>query len=119
MFHEALPVGEFFLWKAGGNPDSRSTALKCPNWGSDLLMPITGEALAASARVPDHRGRTPEGRWHRADHGNRQRTRVSHLPERRLRVRRDIANPLEADVTAVLGEQTSVARWRLERQIVP
>ena len=24
MFHEALPVGEFFLWKAGGNPDSRA-----------------------------------------------------------------------------------------------
>ena len=30
----------------------------------------------------------------------------------------DIANPLEADVTAVLGEQASAARWRLERQMI-
>ena len=30
----------------------------------------------------------------------------------------DIANPLEADVTAVLGEQASAARWRVERQMI-
>ena len=30
----------------------------------------------------------------------------------------DIANPLEADVTAVLGEQASATRWRVERQMI-
>ena len=30
----------------------------------------------------------------------------------------DIANPLEADVTAVLGDQASAVRWRLERQMI-
>ena len=56
MFHEALPVGEFFLWKAGGNRTRASTALKCPNWGLGLLIAITGAVSAASARAAHHRG---------------------------------------------------------------
>ena len=84
-----------------------------------MLIAITGAVLAASARalltiVAEHL---------KAD-GIELTTAMDNEPGFRTYLSAgyeyvgDIANPLEADVTAVLGEQTSVARWRLERQMI-
>jgi hypothetical protein len=119
MFHEALPVGEFFLWKAGGNPDARLHGVEVPELGIGFadsyhrrgfgglctrLLTIVAEHLKADG-IELTTAIDNESGFH---------TYLSAGYE----YVGDIANPLEADVTAVLGEQASAARWRVERQMI-
>jgi hypothetical protein len=119
MFHEALPVGEFFLWKAGGNPDSRAYGLEVPELGIGFADSYHGRGLGSLctrllAIVAEHL----------MVDGIELTTAMDNEPGFHTYLNAgyeyvgDIANPLEADVTAVLGEQASAARWRLERQMV-
>ena len=119
MFLDAAPVGEFFLWKAGGNPDSRSYGLEVPELGIGLADTYHGRGLGGLCT----RFLTIVAENLRAD-GIELTTAMDN--ERGFHTYLiagyeyvgDIANPLEADVTAVLGDQASAVRWRLERQMI-
>ena len=119
MFHEALPVGEFFLWKAGGNPDSRVYGVEVPELGIGFADSYHGRGLGGLCT----RLLTIVAEHLKAD-GIELTTAMDNEPGFRTYLNAgyeyvgDIANPLEADVTAVLGEQASAARWRLERQMI-
>ena len=119
MFHEALPVGEFFLWKAGGNPDSRVHGVEVPELGIGFADSYHGRGLGGLCT----RLLTIVAEHLKAD-GIELTTAMDNEPGFRTYLSAgyeyvgDIANPLEADVTAVLGEQASAARWRLERQMI-
>jgi RimJ/RimL family protein N-acetyltransferase len=119
MFHEALPVGEFFLWKAGGNPDSRTYGVEVPELGIGFADNYHGRGLGGLCT----RLLTSVAEHLRAD-GIELTTAMDNEPGFRTYLSAgyeyvgDIANPLEADVTAVLGEQASAARWRVERQMI-
>jgi GNAT superfamily N-acetyltransferase len=119
MFHEALPVGEFFLWKAGGNPDSRICGLEVPELGLGLADAYHGRGLGGlCARLL-----TIVAEHLKAD-GIELTTAMDNEPGFHTYLSAgyeyvgDIANPLEADVTAVLGHLAGAARWRLERQMI-
>ena len=119
MFHEALPVGEFFLWKAGGNPDSRVYGVEVPELGIGFADRYHGRGLGGLCT----RLLTIVAEHLKAD-GIELTTAMDNEPGFRTYLSAgyeyvgDIANPLEADVTAVLGDQASAARWRLERQMI-
>ena len=119
MFHEAFPVGEFFLWKAGGNPDSRVYGVEVPELGIGFADNYHGRGLGGLCT----RILTIVAEHLRAD-GIELTTAMDNEPGFRTYLSAgyeyvgDIANPLEADVTAVLGEQASAARWRVERQLI-
>jgi len=119
MFHEALPVGEFFLWKAGGNPDSRAYGLEVPELGIGFIDAYHGRGLGGLCT----RLLTVVAEHLKAD-DIELTTAMDNEPGFRTYLNAgyeyvgDIANPLEADVTAVLGEQVSAARWRVERQMI-
>ena len=119
MFHETLPVGEFFLWKAGGNPDSRVYGLEVPELGIGFADSYHGRGLGGLCT----RLLTIVAEHLKAD-GIELTTAMDNEPGFRTYLSAgyeyvgDIANPLEVDVTAVLGDQASAARWRLERQMI-
>jgi hypothetical protein len=119
MFHEALPVGEFFLWKASGNPDSRVYGVEVPELGIGFADSYHRRGLGGLCT----RFLTIVAEHLKAD-GIELTTAMDNEPGFRTYLSAgyeyvgEIANPLEADVTAVLGEQTSTGRWRLERQMV-
>ena len=119
IFHEALPVGEFFLWKAGGNPDSLVYGLEVPELGIGFADSYHGRGLGGLCT----RLLTIVAEHLKAD-GIELTTALDNEPGFRTYLNAgyeyvgDIANPLEADVTSVLGEQASVVRWRLERQMI-
>ena len=119
MFHEALPVGEFFLWKAGGNPDSRCYGLEVSELGVGLADAYHGRGLGGLCT----RLLTIVAESLEAD-GIELTTAVDNESGFRTYLSAgyeyvgEIANPLEADVTAVLGDQASATRWRLERQMI-
>jgi GNAT superfamily N-acetyltransferase len=119
MLHEALPVGEFFLWKAGGNPDSRSYGLEVPELGVGLADAYHGRGLGGLCT----RLLTIVAEHLKTD-GIELTTAMDNTPGFRTYLGAgyeyvgDIANPLEVDVTTVLGDQASAARWRLERQMI-
>ena len=119
MFHEALPIGEFFLWKAGGNPDSRLRGVEVPELGIGFVDSYHGRGLGGLCTrfltiVAEHLKADGIELTTAIDNESGFHTYLSAGYE----YVGDIANPLEADVTAVLGEQTNIARWRLERQMV-
>jgi hypothetical protein len=119
MFHEALPVGEFFLWKAGGNPDSRIYGVEVPELGIGFGDAYHGYGLGGLCT----RFLTIVAEHLKAD-GIELTTAMDNEPGFRTYLSAgyeyvgEIVNPLEADVTAVLGDQASAARWRLERQMI-
>jgi RimJ/RimL family protein N-acetyltransferase len=119
MLHEGLPVGEFFLWKAGGNPDSRIYGLELPELGIGFVDAYHGRGLGGLCT----RLLTIVAEYLKAD-GIELTTALDNEPGFRTYLNAgyeyvgDIANPLEVDVTSVLGEQTGAARWRAERQMV-
>jgi len=119
MLHEGLPVGEFFLWKAGGNPDSRIYGLELPELGIGFVDAYHGRGLGGLCT----RFLTIVAEYLKAD-GIELTTALDNEPGFRTYLNAgyeyvgDIANPLEVDVTSVLGEQTGAARWRAERQMV-
>jgi hypothetical protein len=119
MFHEARPVGEFFLWKAGGNPDSRINGLEVPELGIGFADSYHGRGFGGLCT----RLLTIVAEHLKAD-GIELTTAMDNEPGFRTYLNAgyeyvgDIANPLEADVTAVLGAQAGAARWRLERQMI-
>jgi GNAT superfamily N-acetyltransferase len=119
VFHEERPVGEFFLWKAGGNPDSRVYGVEVPELGIGLADAYHGRGLGGLCT----RLLTIFAEHLKAD-GIELTTALDNEPGFHTYLNAgyeyvgDIANPLEADVTAVLGDQASTARWRLERQMV-
>jgi len=119
MFHEALPVGEFFLWKAGGNPDSRLYGVEVPELGIGFADSYHGRGLGGLCTrlltiVAEHLKTDGIELTTAMDNEAGFCTYLSAGYE----YVGDIANPLEADVTAILAEQTSAAWWRLERQMV-
>jgi len=119
MLHEALPVGEFFLWKAGGNPDSRVYGLEVPELGIGFADSYHGRGLGGLCMrlltiVAEHLKADGIELTTAMDNEAGFRTYLSAGYE----YVGEIANPLEADVTAVLGDQASAARWRLERQMI-
>ena len=107
MFHEAHPVGEFFLWKAGGNPDSRRHGVEdTRSWGLGLLDGYHGRGLGGFCVrlltiVAEHLKADGIELTTAMDNESGFRTYLSAGYE----YVGDIVNPLEADVTAVLGEQ--------------
>ena len=119
MFNGGLPVGEFFLWKAGGNPDSRVYGLEVPELGIGFADSYHGRGLGGLCT----RLLTIVAEHLKAD-GIELTTAMSNEPGFHTYLTAgyeyvgDIANPLEADVTAVLGDQISATRWRLERQMI-
>jgi len=119
MIQEGLPVGEFFLWKAGGNPDSRLHGVEVPELGIGFADSYHGRGLGGLCT----RLLTIVAEHLKVD-GIELTTAMDNEPGFRTYLNAgyeyvgDIANPLEADVTAVLGEQTGAARWRLERQMI-
>jgi GNAT superfamily N-acetyltransferase len=119
MFHEGLPVGEFFLWKAGGNLDSRIYGVEVPELGIGFADSYQGRGLGGLCT----RFLTIVAEHLKAD-GIELTTAMDNEAGFRTYLNAgyeyvgDIANPLETDVTAALGEPASVARWRLERQMV-
>ena len=119
MFHEARPIGEFFLWKAGGNPDSRARGLEVPELGIGFADSYHGRGLGGLCT----RLLTIVAEHLMAD-GIELTTAMDNEPGFHTYLNADyeyvgdIANPLEADVTAVLGDQASATRWRLERQMI-
>ena len=119
MFHEERPVGEFFLWKAGGNPDSRVYGVEVPELGIGLADAYHGRGLGGLCT----RLLTIVAEHLKAD-GIELTTALDNEPGFHTYLNAgyeyvgDIANPLEADVMAVLGEQASATRWRLERQMI-
>jgi hypothetical protein len=119
MSHGALPVGEFFLWKAGGNPDSRVYGVEVPELGIGFADSYHGRGFGGLCT----RLLTIVAEHLMVD-GIELTTAMDNEPGFRTYLNAgyeyvgDIANPLEADVTSVLGEQASAARWRLERQMV-
>jgi hypothetical protein len=119
MFHEALPVGEFFLWKAGGNPDSRICGVEVPELGIGFVDAYHGRGLGGLCTrlltiVAEHLKADGIELTTALDNESGFHTYLNAGYE----YVGDIANPLEIDVTAVLGEPASVARWRLERQMI-
>ena len=119
MFREACPVGEFFLWKAGGNPDSRVYGVEVPELGIGLADAYHGRGLGGLCT----RLLTIVAEHLKAD-GIELTTALDNEPGFHTYLNAgyecvgDIVNPLEADVTAVLGEQATAARWRVERQMI-
>ena len=119
MFHDARPVGEFFLWKAGGNPESRAHGLEIPELGIGLVDAYHGRglggfcvrflAIVAGQLKADGIELTTA-----MDNESGFRTYLSAGYE----YAGEIVNPLEADVTAVLSEQASASRWRVEQQMI-
>jgi hypothetical protein len=119
MFHEVLPVGEFFLWKAGGNPGSRVYGVEVPELGIGFADSYHGRGLGGFsmrflAIVAEHLKADAVELTTTVDNTSGFRTYLSAGYE----YVGDIANPLEADVTAVLGDQASATRWRVERQMI-
>jgi hypothetical protein len=119
MLHEAFPVGEFFLWKAGGNPDSRICGVEVPELGIGFVDAYHGCGLGGLCTrfltiVAEHLKADGIELTTAMDNEAGFRTYLSAGYE----YVGEIANPLEADVTAVLGDQASAARWRLERQMI-
>jgi ribosomal protein S18 acetylase RimI-like enzyme len=119
MFHEALPVGEFFLWKAGGNPDARLHGVEVPELGIGFADSYHGRGFGGLCTrlltiVAEHLRADGIELTTAIDNESGFHTYLSAGYE----YVGDIANPLEADVTAVLGEQASAARWRVERQMI-
>ena len=119
MFHEGLPVGEFFLWKAGGNPDSRIYGVEVPELGIGFVDSYHGRGLGGLgtrflAIVAENLKADGIELTTALDNESGFRTYLSAGYE----YVGDIANPLEVDVTSVLGEQTGAARWRVERQML-
>ena len=119
MLHEAHPAGEFFLWKAGGNPDSRTHGLEIPELGVGFIDAYHGRGLGGfSVRfltiVAEHLKADAIELTTTVDNTSGFHTYLSAGYE----YVGEIANPLEADVTAILGEQASAARWRVERQMI-
>jgi hypothetical protein len=119
MFHEALPVGEFFLWKAGGNPDSRIYGVEVPELGIGLADSYHGRGLGGLCTrlltlVAEHLMVDGIELTTAMDNEPGFHTYLSASYE----YVGDIANPLEVDVTAVVGDQAGATRWRLERQMI-
>ncbi len=119
LLHEATPAGEFFLWKAGGNPNSLKHGLQVPELGIGLadayhgrglgslgvrMLNIVAEACTADA-VELTTALNNEPGW---------RTYLSAGYE----YVGDICNPTEVDVTAVLTGEARPKEWRVERQMV-
>lgn len=119
MFHEARPVGEFFLWKAGGNPDSRAYGVEVPELGIGFIDAYHGRGLGGLCT----RLLTVVGEDLKAD-GIELTTAMDNEAGFQTYLSAgyeyvgDIANPLEGDVTAILGERAIAARWRVERQMI-
>ena len=119
MFHEALPVGEFFLWKAGGNQDSRLHGVEVPELGIGFADSYHGRGFGGLCT----RLLTIVAEHLKAD-GIELTTAMDNEPgyctylSAGYEYVGDIANPLEADVTAVLCGQAGTAWWRLERQMI-
>jgi hypothetical protein len=119
MFHEALPVGEFFLWKAGGNPDSRVYGVEVPELGIGFADCYHGRGFGGLCT----RLLTIAAEHLKAD-GLELTTAMDNEAGFRTYLSAgyeyvgDIANPLEADVTSVLGAQAGATRWRVERQMI-
>lgn len=119
LLHDAAPAGEFFLWKAGGNPDSLQHGLQVPELGIGLtdayhgrglgglgvrMLNMVAESCAADA-VELTTALDNEPGW---------RTYLSAGYE----YVGDICNPTEVDVTAILTGEATARRWRAERQMV-
>jgi GNAT superfamily N-acetyltransferase len=119
MFHEERPVGECFLWKAGGNPDSRVYGVEVPELGIGLADAYHGRGLGGLCTrlltiIAEHLKADGIELTTALDNEFGFHTYLNAGYE----YVGDIANPLEADVTAVLGGQTGAAWWRLERQMI-
>jgi RimJ/RimL family protein N-acetyltransferase len=119
LLHDGAPVGEFFLWKAGGNPDSPAQGLKIPELGVGLadayhgrglggfcvrLLNIVAGQLQADAVELTTTLDNAAG-FHTYLNAGYEYTG-------------DIANPLEVDVTAVVAGRATAERWRSERQMI-
>jgi hypothetical protein len=119
LLHEALPVGEFFLWKAGGNQDSRLHGLEIPELGVGFADTYHGRGLGGLST----RFLTIVAEHLKAD-GIELTTTMDNEPGFRTYLGAgyeyigDIANPLEVDVTAALGGQARADRWRIEGQMI-
>ena len=119
MLHEALPAGEFFLWRAGGNHDSRLHGLEVPELGVGFADAYHGRGLGGLST----RFLTIVAEHLKAD-GIELTTTMENEPGFRTYLGAgyeyvgDIVNPLEVDVTAVLGGQAGADRWRIERQMI-
>lgn len=119
MCHNGAPAGQFFLWKAGGNPDSRAYGLEIPELGVGFADAYHGRGLGSfSVRllniVAEHL---------RAD-AVELTTAMENEPGFRAYLAAgyeyvgDIANPVEVDVTAVLSGLVKPSWWRTERQMI-
>lgn len=113
------PAGHFFLWKAGGNPASRTRGVEVPELGVAVADAFHGrglgslsvailKAVAASARADAIELTTAlsnAGGW-------------SAYSKAGFRHIGNIRNPLGVDVTAVDEGRAAPRRFREERQMV-
>lgn len=114
-----VPAGHFFLWKAGGNPASRTRGVEVPELGVAIADELQGrglgslsvavlKAVAASAGADAIELTTAlsnAGGW-------------STYLKAGFRHVGSILNPLEVDVTAVDEGRSAPCRFREERQMV-
>jgi hypothetical protein len=119
MLHNGAPAGEFFLWKAGGNPDSRAHGLEIPELGVGFADAFHGRGLGSfSVRLLNIVA------GHLQADAVELTTAMDNEPGFRTYLRAgyeyagDIANPVEVDVTAVLSGRVKPNRWRTERQMI-
>ena len=113
MLHDGLPAGEFFLWKAGGNPDSRQYGLEIPELGVGFADAYHGQGLGGFsmrflAIVAEHLKTDAIELTTALDNEPGFRTYLATGYE----YVGDIANPIEVDVTAVMSGHIKAARRR-------
>jgi GNAT superfamily N-acetyltransferase len=114
-----VPVGHFFLWKAGGNPASRAMGVEVPELGVAVADAHQGRGLGALSVAILKAVATREG----AD-AIELTTALSNAGGWNTYLRAgfrhlgNIVNPLEVDVTAVDEGRSAPRRFREERQMV-
>jgi hypothetical protein len=118
LLHDAAPAGEFFLWKAGGNPGSVKHGLQVPELGIGLADAYHGRGLGSlGVRILNVVAE------HCAADAVELTTALNNEPGWRTYLSAgydyvgDICNPTEVDVTAILTGEARPKHWRVERQM--
>jgi len=114
-----IPIGHFFLWKAGGNPHSQKHNIQIPELGVAISNKHQGQGLGSLAvkflQIVAHNLQADaielttaisnNGGWHVYKKMGFEYTG-------------DIMNPLEVDVTDEINNRTNDIEYRTEKQMV-
>lgn len=119
MFCNELPIGHFFLWKAGGNAHSRAYGVEVPELGVAVADKYQRRGLGAlSVRLLVAMARSlgadavelTTAMSNSAGWNTYVKTGFEYVGS--------IRNPLEVDVTSAILGQVTASKYREERQMI-